>query len=211
MRKLFLTLTLVFATTAFADVADVAAVSREPTVLVLGDSLSAGYGIALEESWVSLLASRLDREGYEHRVVNASVSGDTTSGGLTRLGPALARHRPELVIIELGGNDGLRGLPLGVVKENFRSMIEQSRAAGAEVVLLGMRIPTNYGPRYTESFQALYREMAERYELEWVEFFLDGVALDEDLMLPDGIHPNAAAQPVLLDNAWPAVEAALAD
>lgn len=208
MRKLFLTLTLVFAATAFADVAES---PREPTLLVLGDSLSAGYGIALEESWVSLLAARLAREGYEHRVINASVSGDTTSGGLARLGPALERYRPELVVIELGGNDGLRGLPLGVVRDNFEAMIEQSRAAGADVVLLGMRIPTNYGPRYTERFQALYREMAERYGLEWVEFFLDGVALEDDLMLPDGIHPNAAAQPLLLDNAWPAVEAALAD
>lgn len=208
MKKLFLALALLFGAPAFSDVAETL---PDPAVLVLGDSLSAGYGIALEESWVSLLASRLAREGYEHRVVNASVSGDTTSGGLARLGAALARHRPELVIIELGGNDGLRGIPLGVVRSNFESMIEDSLAAGAEVVLLGMRIPTNYGPRYAESFHGLYRELAERYELEWVEFFLDGVALEEDLMLPDGIHPNAAAQPLLLDNAWPAVAAVLTE
>ncbi|HKL63412.1 MAG TPA: arylesterase, partial [Woeseiaceae bacterium] len=165
----------------------------------------------VEESWVSLLASRLAQEGYGHRVVNASVSGDTTSGGLARLGRALERHEPELVIIELGGNDGLRGLPLAVVRANFEAMIEQSRQAGAEVVLLGMRIPTNYGPRYAESFHALYGELAESYELAWVEFFLDGVALDDGLMQADGIHPNAAAQPLMLDNAWPAVAAALTD
>lgn len=208
MKQLFLALLLVFAVPAAADVAENPAA---PTVLVLGDSLSAGYGIALEESWVTLLEARLAREGYGHRVINASVSGDTTSGGLARLAPALERHRPELVIIELGGNDGLRGLPLEVVRSNFEAMIEKSREAGAEVVLLGMRIPINYGPRYAESFHALYGELAERYGLEWVEFFLDGVALQEHLMLPDGIHPNAAAQPVLLDNAWPAVAAALAE
>jgi acyl-CoA thioesterase-1 len=217
MNKLFLTLLLVFGVPAFADVslADTArsdiADARPPTLLVLGDSLSAGYGLAVEETWVSLLASRLAQEGYGHRVVNASVSGDTTSGGLARLGRALERHEPELVIIELGGNDGLRGLPLDVVRSNFEAMIEQSREAGAEVVLLGMRIPINYGPRYAESFHALYGELAQTYDLEWVEFFLDGVALDDGLMQADGIHPNAAAQPLMLDNAWPAVAAALAD
>lgn len=205
MKKLFLALLLVFGGVAVADA------SSERTVLVLGDSLSAGYGIALEESWVSLLASRLEREGYEHRVVNASISGDTTSGGLARLGRALERHSPELVVIELGGNDGLRGLPLDVVRSNFQSMIEASHQSGADVVLLGMRIPTNYGPRYAESFHDLYRELAEHYQLHWVEFFLDGVALDDGLMQADGIHPNAQAQPILLDNAWPAVAAALAD
>jgi acyl-CoA thioesterase-1 len=217
MNKLFLTLLLVFGVPAIADVslADTArsdiADAPPPTVLVLGDSLSAGYGLAVEETWVSLLAARLAQEGYGHRVVNASVSGDTTSGGLARLGRALERHEPELVIIELGGNDGLRGLPLDVVRSNFEAMIEQSREAGAEVVLLGMRIPINYGPRYAESFHALYGELAQTYDLEWVEFFLDGVALDDGLMQADGIHPNAGAQPLMLDNAWPAVAAALAD
>src|SRR6056297_1448951 len=217
MKKLFLALLLVFGVPALADVslADTArsdiADGPPPTVLVLGDSLSAGYGLAVEEIWVSLLASRLAQEGYGHRVVNASVSGDTTSGGLARLGGALTRHEPELVIIELGGNDGLRGLPLDVVRSNFEAMIEQSRQAGAEVVLLGMRIPVNYGPRYAESFHALYGELAETYDLEWVEFFLDGVALDDGLMQADGIHPNAEAQPLMLDNAWPAVAAALAE
>ncbi len=205
MKKLFLGLLLIFGVPAFADV------PPNPTVLVLGDSLSAGYGIALEESWVSLLASRLESEGYEHQVINASVSGDTTSGGLARLGRALERHSPDLVVIELGGNDGLRGLPLDVVRSNFVAMIEESRRAGADVVLLGMRIPTNYGARYAEAFHGLYRELAERYALNWVEFFLDGVALDDGLMQADGIHPNAEAQPILLDNAWPAVAAALAE
>lgn len=211
MKKLFLALLLVFGPPALADVATSAADGAPPTVIVLGDSLSAGYGLAVEETWVSLLATRLAQEGYGHRVVNASVSGDTTSGGLARLGPVLERHDPELVIIELGGNDGLRGLPLDVVRSNFVAMIEESREAGAEVVLLGMRIPVNYGPRYAESFHALYGELAQTYDLEWVEFFLDGVALDDGLMQADGIHPNAEAQPVMLENAWPAVAAALAD
>lgn len=211
MKKLFLALLLVFGPPALADVATSAADGAPPTVIVLGDSLSAGYGLAVEETWVSLLATRLAQEGYGHRVVNASVSGDTTSGGLARLGPVLERHDPELVIIELGGNDGLRGLPLDVVRSNFVAMIERSREAGAEVVLLGMRIPVNYGPRYAESFHALYGELAQTYDLEWVEFFLDGVALDDGLMQADGIHPNAEAQPVMLENAWPAVAAALAD
>ena len=212
MKKLFLALLLVFGPPALADVATSAADGApSPTVIVLGDSLSAGYGLAVEETWVSLLATRLAQEGYGHRVVNASVSGDTTSGGLARLGPALERHEPELVIIELGGNDGLRGLPLDVVRSNFVAMIEESREAGAEVVLLGMRIPVNYGPRYAESFHTLYGELAETYDLEWVEFFLDGVALDDGLMQADGIHPNARAQPIMLENAWPAVAAALAN
>lgn len=178
-------------------------------ILVVGDSLSAGYGLERGESWVDLLQNRLHALGYEYQVINASISGDTTAGGLARLGPALARYSPAVVVIELGGNDGLRGLSLAVVRRNLHSMIEQARAANAEVVLLGMRIPTNYGKRYTERFHALYGDLARRFELSWISFFMDGVATDTSLMQSDGIHPSAEAQPLLLDNAWCAIQAVL--
>jgi len=181
----------------------------KPVILVVGDSLSAGYGIEIRQTWVSLLQQRLNMQGHDYDVVNASVSGDTTSGGLTRLKTALPKHNPVLVVLELGGNDGLRALPLPVIESNLNTMIELSRDAGAAVALLGMRIPTNYGPRYTQKFHALYQEAAKRHELPLVDFFMDGVALDANLMQADGVHPNAAAQPKLLDNAWPAIEQAL--
>ncbi len=180
-----------------------------PVILVVGDSLSAAYGIGMEQGWVALLQRRLTAEGAGYRVINASISGDTTSGGLSRLQAALPKHEPALVVIELGANDGLRGIPLQVVERNLDEMIRISQAQGARVVLLGMRIPTNYGPRYAEQFHSIYQSLARRHELPFVEFFLDGVALDPGLMLPDGIHPNAAAQPRLLDNAWPAIAVAL--
>ena len=180
-----------------------------PTLLVVGDSLSAGYGLELGEGWVDLLATRLTDTGYEYRIVNASISGDTTAGGLARLVPALKKHTPAIVVIGLGGNDGLRGIPLKTVRKNFEQIVECSRDAGAEVVLLGMRIPGNYGRRYADEFHGLYGELADAYNLPWVDFFMDGVALDMGLMQPDGIHPNAAGQSRLLDNAWPAIVAAL--
>jgi acyl-CoA thioesterase-1 len=177
--------------------------SESPTILVLGDSLSAAYGIRLEQGWVALLQGRLKTEGYGHRVINASASGETTGGALARLPRALERHRPLVVIIELGGNDGLRGLPLADVRANFESLIRLSRAAGAKVLLVGMRIPPNYGPAYTKGFHDLYGELARTHQLPLVPFFLDGIALDDSLMLEDGLHPNAAAQPKLLDQVWP--------
>jgi acyl-CoA thioesterase-1 len=180
-----------------------------PTVLVFGDSLSAGYGIDVDQSWTTLLQSRLNAQGYEHRVINASISGETTEGGKTRIGAALNNFEPELVILELGGNDGLRGFPPGVMKENLREIIQSTRASGAAVVLLGIRIPTNYGPRYTQAFEGVYRELAAELDVPWIEFFMDGVALNESLMQDDGIHPNAEAQPILLDNAWPIISEAL--
>lgn len=172
---------------------------------MLGDSLSAGYGVPLEQGWVALLQDRLDAEGYEYRVVNASITGDTTSGGLRRLPRALAIHRPDIVIIELGGNDGLRGTPLQVTRENLRRMIELCRERGAQVVLAGIQLPPNYGARYTEAFARIYRELAEEYDAELIPFFMEGVALDPQMMQADGIHPNAAAQRRLLDNAWAAL------
>jgi acyl-CoA thioesterase-1 len=180
-----------------------------PTVLVFGDSLSAGYGIDVDQSWTALLQSRLSAQGYEHRVINASISGETTEGGKTRIGAALDNFEPDLVILELGGNDGLRGFPPGVMKENLREIIESTRASGAAVVLLGIRIPSNYGPRYTQAFEGVYRELATELDVPWIEFFMEGVALNESLMQDDGIHPNAEAQPILLDNAWPIISEAL--
>ena len=180
-----------------------------PTILVFGDSLSAGYGIDVDQSWTALLQSRLNEQGYEHRVINASISGETTEGGKTRIGPALDNFDPDLVIVELGGNDGLRGFPPELIKENLRAIIETTRDSGSEVVLLGIRIPTNYGPRYTQAFEAVYRELADELDVPWIEFFMEGIALNEALMQDDGIHPNAEAQQLLLDNAWPIIRGAI--
>ncbi len=177
--------------------------AEPPTVLVLGDSLSAAYGIRLEQGWVALLQDRLKSKGYGHRVVNASSSGETTGGALARLPRALERHRPAVVVIELGGNDGLRGLPIADVRANFESLIRLSRDSGASVLLVGMRIPPNYGAAYTKAFHDLFGELATKHRLPLVPFFLDGIALDDSLMLEDGLHPNAAAQPRLLEMVWP--------
>ena len=183
--------------------------AETPTVLVFGDSLSAGYGIDVDQSWTSLLQRRLDSEGYEYRVVNASISGETTAGGAARIDAALKSFDPALIILELGGNDGLRGFPPQRIKENLGKIITRSKASGAAVVLLGIRIPSNYGPRYRTAFDDAFRETAVELEVPWIEFFMEGVALDAALMQEDGIHPNAAAQPILLDNAWPVIEEAL--
>jgi len=174
-----------------------------PVILVVGDSLSAAYGIRLEQGWVSLLQRRLEAEGYGYRVVNASTSGETTGGALARLPRALERHRPAIVVLELGANDGLRGLPISQVRANFDAMLQLSRAAGARILLIGMHIPPNYGPAYTSAFDSMYRELAPADDPPLVPFLLDGVALDDSLMQADGLHPNAAAQPRLLDTVWP--------
>lgn len=180
-----------------------------PAVLVFGDSLSSGYGIDVDQSWAALLQRRLEHQGYEHRVVNASISGETTEGGAARIDDALARFDPELVILELGGNDGLRGFPPARIKENLRTVIGKTRAAGAAVVLLGIRVPPNYGPRYTQAFEDVYREVAAELDVPWIEFFMEGVAQNEELMQDDRIHPNEKAQSLLLENAWPAIREAL--
>ncbi len=185
------------------------AAAAPATILVLGDSLSAGYGVKVDATWVALLEQRLARQGYGYRVVNASISGETTGGARSRLPRALELHKPAVVIIELGGNDGLRGLPLKQVRGNFEYLIETSQAAQAKVVLVGMRMPPNYGAEYANSFHALYAELAKKYDVPLVDFFLDGVALDDTLMQADGIHPNATAQPKLLDNLWPALSKVL--
>ena len=175
----------------------------KPAILVVGDSLSAGYGLDPEQGWVALLEARLAENGHGYRVVNASISGDTTSGGRSRLPRALRVHEPAIVVIELGGNDGLRGLPVKTFRDNLRAMVDMSLEGGAAVLLVGIHIPRNYGPDYAEAFHGVYHELATGYELPLVPFLLDGVALDRSLMQDDGIHPNAAAQPRLLDNVWP--------
>jgi len=174
-----------------------------PKILVLGDSISAGYGLATNEGWVSLLQNRLRAQDYGYRVVNASVTGETTTGGLARLPRALSLHRPAIVIIELGGNDGLRGLPLDTSRSNLQKMIDLSRGAGATVLLLGMKIPPNYGPRYADEFERLYAELARRNKVAFEPFFLDKIALAQGMMQDDGIHPTAKAQPIMLDTLWP--------
>lgn len=180
-----------------------------PTVLIFGDSLSAGYGIDVDQTWVTLLQQRLREQGYEHQVINASISGETTEGGATRIETAIRNFSPELIILELGGNDGLRGIPAARMKSNFEQIIERAQASGAAVVLLGIRIPTNYGPRYSTEFEAVFRQVSESLDVIWIEFFMDGIALNDALLQDDRIHPNAAAQALLLDNAWPAIRAAL--
>lgn len=181
----------------------VAAGAKPPVVLVLGDSLSAAYGLAVDQGWVNLLQQRITQSGYPHQVVNASVSGDTTSNGLTRIGPALKAHQPDVVIVELGGNDGLRAQPVPMIKGNLEKIIEQSRDAGATTIIAGMRLPPNYGSTYVDGFEAIYPELAQQYGSVLVPFFMAGVAAMPELMQPDGVHPTAGAQLILLDNVWP--------
>ncbi|MEJ8566704.1 arylesterase [Elongatibacter sediminis] len=171
-------------------------------VLILGDSLSAAYGMEQSESWPALLSGRLQQDGYRCRVFNSSITGDTTQGGLARLPRLLEAHHPDAVIIELGGNDGLRGLPLDVTESNLRSMITLSHEAGANIILAGVQLPPNYGRTYTERFRAMYPELAEEFGIALIPFILEGVALDPELMQDDGIHPNARAQPRILDIVW---------
>jgi len=182
------------------------AANDNQTILIVGDSLSAGYGIDEKQSWVMLLQGRLDDEGYGYRVVNASISGDTTGGGLRRLPRALDQHDPGIVLIELGGNDGLRGTPIHVIHNNLGSMIELAQETGARVILAGMEMPPNYGIAYTEGFSGIYPELAENHDAALIGFFMKNVALNPDLMQPDGIHPNADGQPILLDNVWPVLK-----
>jgi len=179
-----------------------AAFGAGQTIIVVGDSLSSGYGITAEQSWVAMLEDRLQSEGYGYEVVNASIAGDTSAGGLARLPRLLAAHDPELVVIELGGNDGLRGQPVGVLRENLAKMIELAQQSGARVVLAGMQIPPNYGPAYTRSLAAVYPELAVRFNTQLIEFLLADVALRPELMQADSIHPNAAGQEIVFANVW---------
>jgi acyl-CoA thioesterase-1 len=181
----------------------VSARAEMPLILVFGDSISAAHGLAhVDQGWVELLKTRLSMQGYGYQVVNASVSGETTAGGLARLPRALELHHPKIVVLELGGNDGLRALPIAQMRANLAKMVDLSTAAGASVLLLGMRMPPNYGPVFTAQFQGVYSGLAQDKKLAWVAFFLDGIALTPDLMQGDDIHPNAQGQPILLENAW---------
>jgi len=171
------------------------------TILVLGDSISAAYGIQRERGWVALLQERLDARGRGARVVNASTSGWTTSDGLARLPMLLAHHRPDIVIVELGGNDGLRGLPLASIRANLIAMIETARERGARVIVVGMEVSPNLGPRYTAAFQEIYREVADRTRATLVPSLFAG--FDPTMLQRDGVHPTAEAQSIILDNIWP--------
>lgn len=201
-----LTLKGVFVLLLWAVAGSPSANSTAPAILVVGDSLSAGFGIEVSDGWVALLQDRLTAEGYEYRVVNASISGDTTGGGLRRLPRALERHQPVITIVELGGNDGLRATPVRIIRSNLERMVELSRNAGSAVIIAGMQLPPNYGAVYTEAFAAVYGEVAEATETALIPFFMDGVALNPERLLPDMIHPNADGQPVLLENAWRALK-----
>ncbi|KMN12889.1 arylesterase [Pseudomonas weihenstephanensis] len=176
------------------------------TILIVGDSISAGFGLDTRLGWVSLLEQRLSKEGHDDKVINASISGDTSAGGLARLPALLAEHKPDVVIVELGGNDGLRGQLPAQLKQNLASMIEASQQAGAKVLLLGMQLPPNYGARYTQAFAAVYGELANEKKVALVPFFLEGVGGKPELMQADRIHPAAGAQGLLLDNVWPVLK-----
>jgi acyl-CoA thioesterase-1 len=185
----------------------VPAKAETPVILVFGDSISAGYGLArVEQGWVALLQTRLKDEDYGYQVVNASVSGETTAGGLARLPRALMLHRPKIVILELGGNDGLRALPVAQMRANLVRMVDLASAAGAEALLLGIRMPPNYGPEYTEQFRECYADVAHDKKVPLLPFLLDDVAQFPNLMQADGIHPNEAGQPKLLANVWPSLK-----
>ena len=186
-----------------------AAPLRAEVWLVVGDSISAAFGLDTAQGWVALLQKRLDQQGRSIQIVNASISGDTSAGGLARLPALLAEHRPALVLIELGGNDGLRGTPLAQLQQNLAGMISASQSSGAQVLLVGMRLPPNYGKRYTEGFAGVYEQLAATHQVPLLPFFLEGVGGVPGLMQADGIHPTADAQPRLLDNLWPLLETRL--
>lgn len=186
-----------------------ASAAQNRIILSFGDSLSAAYGLQPEQGWVALLQQRLRTQGYEYQIINASVSGETSSGGLERLPHLLAAHHPDVVLLELGANDGLRALPLPTVRENLARMIALAKDSGAKVLLIGIRLPPNYGPRYGNGFAELYSDLATQFQVPRVPFLLQGVALHPDLMQADGLHPLAAGEPQVLDTVWPYLTALL--
>ena len=199
MKRLFVLLML--------GLAALSATADAPAILVFGDSISAGYGLAhVDDGWVGMLRAKLKAEGYGYQVINASVSGETTAGGLARLPRALELHHPQIVIIELGGNDGLRALPIDQMRDNLTKMIDLSMGIGARVLLLGMRVPSNYGPEYTEKFNSTFADVAHAEKAALVPFLLADVALSPDLMQADGVHPNERGQPKMLATVWPVLK-----
>lgn len=183
--------------------------SSPSTILVVGDSLSAGYGIAINQGWVMLLAERLKQQHLPYQVVNISMSGDTTSQGLAKLPSALKQYKPTVVIIALGANDGLRGLPVSLIEQNLNQLVLLSTQYHAKVLLIGLLLPINYGPLYRKQFEQAYKTVANRYHLYQVPFLLKDIALNPDLMQIDGLHPNATAQALVLENVWPFLEKTL--
>ncbi|WP_373293627.1 arylesterase [Pseudomonas matsuisoli] len=181
------------------------------TVLVVGDSISAGFGLNTDQGWVTLLKDRLTAEKSTYAVVNASISGDTSAGGLSRLPTLLTKHTPEVVVIELGGNDGLRGMPIAQLKQNLSRMVRLSLEANSKVLILGIRLPPNYGQRYTTAFAGVFPKVAQEFEVPVVPFLLEGAGGVASMMQADGIHPNAQAQPTILENVWPTLEPMLTE
>lgn len=175
-------------------------------ILVLGDSISAGYGINAEQGWVALLQHKLQAEKKSFQVFNASITGETTAGGLARLDAELAKSKPDIVLLELGANDGLRGFPPQTMQANLTEIIRRSHAVGAKVLLMGIRIPPNYGKRYADMFYGVFATLANSLKIAWVPFMLEDVALEKQLMQADGLHPNADAQPVMLATIWRQLE-----
>jgi len=182
-----------------------AALASGGTILVLGDSLSAAYGLPRQSGWVMLLEERLGERKFNYRVVNASISGETSAGGASRIEALLRQHRPTVLILALGGNDGLRGLPAAQLQANLETMIRTARQHNARVLLAGMRMPPNFGPAYTRQFTAVYADLARRHRTAFVPFLLEGFADRPEYFLADGIHPNAAAQPLILERVWAAL------
>jgi acyl-CoA thioesterase-1 len=178
-------------------------------ILVLGDSISAGYGIPREQSWVNLLQKQLQQQGHDQTVINASISGETTEGGRNRLPALLEKHRPTIVIVELGGNDGLRGFQIERLRANLDDMVQRAQRSNAKVLLVGMKMPPNYGLRYTSDFYASFTNTAEKFDVPLVPFLLDGIVTNPGMMQDDGIHPTATAQKRLLDNVWPHLKSLL--
>ena len=195
MRRILLCVALWAGTAA-------AAPSAPPVILVMGDSLSAAYNLKVSEGWVALLDARLKQGGYDYTVVNASISGETTAGGLARLPETLGQHKPAIVILELGANDGLRGTPLKVMRDDLERMVRLSSQAGAKVLLVGILLPPNYGKAYADKFSAVYTDLARQYRLPLVPFLLEGVVEHRELLQADGMHPIADAEPKVLENVW---------
>jgi acyl-CoA thioesterase-1 len=183
--------------------------AANPKILIYGDSLSAAYGIPQQQGWATLLMQKLNQENLSFDVINASISGETTSGGLNRLARTLEQTKPQTIIIELGANDGLRGLPVKNMHDNLDAMIEMSKKSGARVLLIGMRIPPNYGPKYTEDFSQTYIKLAKKHKIQLVPFMLENVAAKPDLIQQDGLHPNVLGQPLILNNIWPELQSLL--
>lgn len=180
--------------------------AANPKILIYGDSLSAAYGIPQQLGWAALLKQKLDQENLRFDIINASISGETTSGGLSRLASTLEQTKPQTIIIELGANDGLRGLPVKNMHDNLDAMIQLSKKSGAKVLLVGMRIPPNYGPKYTEDFSQTYIKLAKQHKIRVVPFMLENVAAKPDLIQQDGLHPNTLGQPIILNNIWPELQ-----